>query len=159
MNRFDRFTVIFMLVGSILTTGCAQMQNVGVGALAGGALGAIVGDSHEAAKRGAVLGAIAGALVPVNQQVNYGGVVGNGGYAPLVNQGVNPMVGNVPMPAGASCPFGTYWDGSGRGCRNNNQLIPNQQQALPRGAVCGAAALRMMCPSIQISGTNCRRCM
>lgn len=65
--KFVHFFLVCVI--TITSSGCATQQgnNILTGVGGGALFGAAVGDTTNAAKRGAVLGGILGALTPINQ--------------------------------------------------------------------------------------------
>jgi hypothetical protein len=73
-------------------------------------------------------------------------------------------------PLGASATVGVRTNTNQNPCDPGDSLVGYDQYGLPRcmrnnnqqrfqgNAVCGQAAMYMQCPSVAISGTNCRRC-
>ncbi len=162
---FKRLIAAVLVATSIVgLAGCQTMpQNAAVGAIAGGAFGAIAGDNRRSAARGAVAGGILGAIfLPTAQQ---GYPVQQTGY-PVQQQGYM----NQGMAQQASCPANSTPTAQGCMCNpgttaSGNACVPVQQQYQQpvyqnqpqQGVVCGPAAYNLPYPSIAIPGTACRR--
>ncbi len=97
--------LVLMCVAALISTGCATQQgmNILAGVGAGAIFGAVVGDTTEAAKRGALLGGIAGALIPTQTQAP---TAVSTTTVPVATQAVG-------LPAGYSCRHPSFWDGKG----------------------------------------------
>lgn len=120
--KFIRFLLVSLL--TIMSVGCATQQGIntltGVGA--GALTGLIIGDSPEAAQKGAILGGIIGAFWPIaNQQTAPQGQVP--AQQPVASAGgLNPEW---------SCPAGSVWNG--KGCFvTNNQAVQGYQPVPPK---------------------------
>ncbi len=119
--KFIRILLVSIL--TIMSVGCATQQGIntltGVGA--GALTGLIIGDSPEAAQKGAILGGIIGAFLPIaNQQsVNQRQVLAQ-----------QPVASVGELPAGWSCPVGSVWQ-SGKGCFVANKQSVQGYQPVP----------------------------
>jgi uncharacterized protein YcfJ len=103
------YIILAAVTASILSTGCAtqQAQNIGAGAALGAVFGALTGNNHHSAEIGGVLGGIAGAFVPTQQQ---------GGQQVVYNQ--PPQQGN--------CSSGYRQINGAWTCMGNANLTPQR---------------------------------
>ena len=127
----NKIISLFTVVVTLMVSGCATH-------LQGGLLGAAVGNAITDNTRGTVIGAVVGYALS--------GIQEDQPQRFIQRQGLQCNPGDYLI----------YLNGHPTCKRNNSGQYPNQIQHA--GMVCGPAQFQMSCPSIQVSGTNCRRC-
>lgn len=144
--------IVFVLLISATLTGCA-----GITPPQGAFIGAAIGQAVRSNTRNTLIGAAVGGLTAsAFGQTSFGHQQSQCqvpyGLTPICHTGRLVCENNQLL---CDLRAGQVVQGNGGVFISNTSRVPLY---IPPGAVCGPASMSMSCPSVAVSGTNCRVC-